>query len=94
MISSTNDVGRVVFSAPDPKQNDVIGAARPPELKTPAERDGTGIQVSFSKSSSVMLIDPEAPLDGDKIESTIRRQISEGSFKIDARIVAERAVRF
>jgi anti-sigma28 factor (negative regulator of flagellin synthesis) len=93
MISSTNDVGRVVFSAPDPKQNDVIGAARPRELKTPAERDGTGIQVSFSKSNSVMLIDPEAPLDGDKIES-IRRQIAEGSFKIDARIVAERAVRF
>lgn len=67
----------------------MLVAARPPEVRTAADRDGSGIVVSISKPQGTMLIDNSTPFDADKIER-IRREISAGAMKIDSTMVADR----
>jgi anti-sigma28 factor (negative regulator of flagellin synthesis) len=86
-----NDKFPVSFTMPDPKKADMFVSARPPELNTAADRDGTSVVVSFSRSAGTLIVDNTTPLDADKLEM-IRRQLSEGGFKIDARVVADRMI--
>ena len=79
----------IVFTMPDPKRADMLASARPPEVRTAADRDGTGIVVSISQPQGTMLIDNSTPFDADKIER-IRREISNGAMKIDSTMVADR----
>lgn len=86
-----NDKFPVTLSMPDPKKADMLVASRPPDLNIAADRDGTSVVVSISKSAGTMLIDNTTPLDADKVEM-IRRQLSEGGLKINAQIVADRMI--
>ncbi|MCR2746207.1 flagellar biosynthesis anti-sigma factor FlgM [Limnobacter parvus] len=89
MISG--DKPPIAFTMPDAKKADALAASRPPEVKTAADRDGASVVVSVSRPRGTMLLDNTTPFNADKVEM-IRRQLSEGGFKIEATIVAERMI--